>query len=186
MAARIAVGLVHYPVYDKSDAVVCTNVTNLDVHDIARACRTYGVERYYVINPMKEQVIFVNRLLDFWRTGTGASYNPMRKTALTMVQMAHSVDEAVRDWGVNPIVITTSAKAQVGVEPAEFRSLREELASSDGSYFIIFGTGYGLEESVLKGTRLLEPIRGASIEDYRHLSVRSAASICLDRLLGTW
>lgn len=184
--SRIAVGLVHYPVYDKAGAVVCTNVTNLDVHDIARACRTYGVERYYVINPMKEQVMFVSRMLDFWRTGKGSNYNPMRKTALTMVQMADSVDAAVRDWDCSPQIITTSAKAHVGVEPVDFRSLRHEIESLEKNYFLIFGTGYGLEESVLRNTRLLEPIRGASTEDYRHLSVRSAVSICLDRLLGAW
>jgi len=186
MGDRIAVGLVHYPVYDKSGTVVCTNVTNLDVHDIARACRTYGVSRYYIINPMKEQNMFVNRLLDFWRTGTGSDYNPMRKTALTMVQMAHSTEEAITDWKASPLVITTSAKSQLGFEPVSFRSLREEMNSNDKSYFLLFGTGYGLEESVLRGTRLLEPIRGASKEDYRHLSVRSAVSICLDRLLGAW
>jgi hypothetical protein len=186
MKARVAVGLVHYPVYDKSGAVVCTNVTNLDVHDIARACRTYGVEKYYVINPMKEQVMFVSRLLDFWRTGTGSSYNPMRKTALTMVQMAHSVDEAVRDWSAEPILITTSARDRAGAEPVSFQDLRAELHDSEKSYLLLFGTGFGLEESVFKNTRLLEPIRGASKEDYRHLSVRSAVSICLDRLLGAW
>ncbi|MCB0412258.1 MAG: hypothetical protein KDD22_07010, partial [Bdellovibrionales bacterium] len=33
---------------------------------------------------------------------------------------------------------------------------------------------------------LLEPIKGVGAQDYRHLSVRSAVSICLDRLLGAW
>ena len=186
---RIAVGLVHYPVYDKSGMVVCTNVTNLDVHDIARACQTYGVRKYYVINPMKEQEMFVTRLLDFWRTGKGSSYNSMRKTALTMVQTAHSIEEAVKDWEKDfgkADLITTSAKQQAGFEPVSFSNLRGEIASSDKTYFLLFGTGYGMVESVFKGTRLLEPIRGASKEDYSHLSVRSAVSICLDRLLGTW
>ncbi len=186
---RVAVGLVHYPIYDKSGAVVCTNVTNLDVHDIARACQTFGVKKYYVINPMKEQEMFVTRLLDFWRTGKGSSYNSMRKTALTMVQTSHSIEEALRDWEKDhgkPEVITTSAKQQVGFEPIAFSSLRAEIASTDKTYFLLFGTGYGMIESAFKGTRLLEPIRGASKEDYRHLSVRSAVSICLDRLLSTW
>lgn len=190
LGERVAVGLVHYPVYDKSGMVVCTNVTNLDVHDIARACQTYGIKKYYVINPMKEQEMFVTRLLDFWRVGKGSSYNAMRKTALTMVKTSHSVDEAIQDWtaevGAAPEVIGTSAKEQVGFEPLEFANLRAEIASSDKTYFLLFGTGYGMVESVFKGTRLLEPIRGASKEDYRHLSVRSAVSICLDRLLGTW
>src|SRR4051812_37001797 len=37
--ARVAIGLLHYPIYDRSKKVVATNITNLDVHDIARACR---------------------------------------------------------------------------------------------------------------------------------------------------
>ena len=61
-----------------------------------------------------------------------------------------------------------------------------EAGSEDECYFILFGTGYGMEESLFKGTRVLEPIKGGSKEDYRDLSVRSAASICLDRLLGAW
>nr|HPI41871.1 RNA methyltransferase [Pseudobdellovibrionaceae bacterium] len=31
---------------------------------------------------------------------------------------------------------------------------------------------------------VLEGIQGASVDNYRHLSVRSAVSICLDRLLS--
>ncbi|MGE3973206.1 MAG: RNA methyltransferase [Bdellovibrionales bacterium] len=183
---RVAVGLVHWPVYDKAKSVVCTNVTNFDVHDIARASRTYGVEKYYVINPMKEQLAFVSRMLDFWRVGYGSSYNHMRHTALTMVDVAHSLPEALQAWDPNTKIITTSAKAQPGIESIDFKALREEMWSSGGgSYFIVFGTGFGLEESVYENTRLLEPIKGAvGGGEYRHLSVRSAVSICLDRLLG--
>jgi hypothetical protein len=181
---RVAVGLVHWPIYDKARSVVCTNVTNFDVHDIARASRTYGIEKYYVINPMKEQLMFVSRMLEFWRTGYGAGYNAMRHTALTMVQVAHSLPEAIQDWDASTQIITTSAKPQAGVEGIGFTDLKKEMWDTGGSYFIVFGTGYGLEESVFAGSRLLEPIKGAINGDYRHLSVRSAVSICLDRLLG--
>lgn len=182
---RVAIGLVHWPVYDKAKSVVCTNVTNFDVHDIARASRTYGVEKYFVINPMKEQLAFVSRMLDFWRVGYGSSYNHMRHTALTMVQTAHSLTEAIQVWDPKTKIITTSAKPQKGIESIGFKDLKEEMWGSLGeSYFIVFGTGFGLEESVFEGSRLLEPIKGAIDGEYRHLSVRSAVSICLDRLLG--
>ena len=52
---RLNVGLVHHPIIDKAGKIVATNVTNLDVHDIARVSRVYGVSNYFVINPMKEQ-----------------------------------------------------------------------------------------------------------------------------------
>ena len=44
MSARgeVNVALIHWPVYDRAKNIVCTNVTNFDIHDIARAGRTYG------------------------------------------------------------------------------------------------------------------------------------------------
>jgi len=185
---RIAVGLLHYPIYDRQKKVVATNVTNLDVHDIARACRVYGVERYYVIHPMEEQLMFVSRLLDHWRVGDGAKFNPMRKTALTMVYTATSLEAAIRDWGGEPVTVATHARVVEGGRGISFKELRERIQSDrEGQLFLLFGTGFGLTEEVMKGcTYILEPIRGGSADDYRHLSVRSAVSICLDRLLGAW
>lgn len=165
---------------------MATNVTNLDVHDIARACRVYGIERYYVIHPMQDQLIFVSRLLEHWRVGDGVKYNSMRRTALTMVHTAESIEAAVRDWGGDPYLVSTHARVLEGVPAIGFRDLRTKIESeSEEQVFLLFGTGFGLTEEVMKGCDyLLEPIRGASEDDYRHLSVRSAVSICLDRLLG--
>lgn len=185
---KIAVGLLHHPIYDRQKKIVATNVTNLDVHDIARACRVYGIERYYIIHPMEEQLMFVSRLLDHWRVGDGAKFNPIRKTALTMVHTATSLEAAIRDWGGEPITVATHARVLEGGRGISFKELRERIqADRDGQLFLLFGTGFGLTEEVMKGcTYILEPIRGASADDYRHLSVRSAVSICLDRLLGAW
>lgn len=185
---RIAVGLVHWPIYDRQRKIVATNVTNLDVHDIARASRVYGVERYYIIHPMRDQLMFVSRLLEHWRVGDGAKFNPMRKTALTMVHTADSIESAVRDWGGDPYLVSTHARTLEGVPAIDFRSLRDKMqAEPEEQIFLLFGTGFGLTEDVMRGCDyLLEPIKGASEDDYRHLSVRSAVSICLDRLLGTW
>ena len=52
LAKRSYVALVHHPVYDKQHQVVSTAVTNLDIHDIARSCCTYGVAGYYVVYPV--------------------------------------------------------------------------------------------------------------------------------------
>jgi hypothetical protein len=194
---RIALGLVHYPILDARGNIVATNITNLDLHDIARACRVYGIERYYLIHPMEEQLMFVSRILEHWRIGEGAQYNPMRKTALTMVHTAPSLEAAIADWkgekGPEPALVATHARLVEGAQGIRFRELREKIEAardvtgSDQSLFLLFGTGYGLTpETMTKCTYLLEPIRGASKDDYRHLSVRSAVSICLDRLLGPW
>jgi hypothetical protein len=47
----------------------------------------------------------------------------------------------------------------------------------------LLGTGWGLTEAVLsQSDYVLEAVEGQG--DYNHLSVRSAAAIILDRLLG--
>ena len=189
---RVAVGVLHWPIYDRNRTIVATNITNLDVHDIARACRVYGVERYYLIHPSQEQLMFVHRMLEHWRIGDGARFNPMRRTALTMVHTAKSLEAAVLDWSqaenLSPKIVATHAKDFAGGSPVTFRNLRIKIESSQSeSLFLLFGTGFGMTEDTLSGCEyLLEPIRGAPPLDYRHLSVRSAVSICLDRLLGTW
>jgi hypothetical protein len=48
---------------------------------------------------------------------------------------------------------------------------------------LVLGTAWGLSEDfILAADYVLEPIVGTS--DYNHLSVRSAAAIIFDRLLG--
>jgi hypothetical protein len=48
---------------------------------------------------------------------------------------------------------------------------------------LIFGTAWGLSPALLETADfVLAPIEGPT--DYNHLSVRSAAAIILDRLLG--
>ena len=185
---RIALGLIHYPIQDRQGKVVATNVTNLDVHDIARASRVYGLDRYYIIHPMQDQ----------WRVGEGAKMNPKRRTALTMVETAGSLDEAMCNWQKllgsreRPLVVSTHARAIEGIPMVSYREMREriELARREGGdrdVFLIFGTGFGLTEEFMRSCDLLlEPVRGAPPDDYRHLSVRSAVSIILDRLLGAW
>lgn len=185
-SANLSVGLVHWPILDKSGKIVATNVTNLDVHDIARACRVYDVPRYFVIHPMKEQLMFVSRLLDFWRVGGGSRYNPMRKTALTPVLTAESIEKVRSVLPASTRVVATSARQ--GLEapaPITFQELKESLEAQPT--LLLFGTGFGLSPDALAACDfVLEPIRGVGPSDYRHLSVRSAVSICLDRLLGTW
>ncbi len=185
---RIAIGLVHYPILDGQKRVVATNITNFDIHDIARAARVYGVEKYYIIHPIPEQLMFVERVLDHWRVGVGSRYNPMRRTALTPVRTAENVDKALQDWGAEkPLVIATHARAVEGAVFYKFSDLRKILFESSRPVLLLFGTGFGLTEDFMRSCDgVLESVKGAPPQDYRHLSVRSAVSIILDRLLGSW
>lgn len=198
---KLAVGLLHYPIKDRSGNVVATNITNLDIHDIARVSKVYGLENYFIIHPAAEQLMFVERLLDHWRMGDGIKTHPMRSEALSIVKTAESLDQARRlfsssgELGNNEgkvEVIGTTARNIPGVERVSFRNLRAEIDADASNptvrrILLLFGTGFGMTDEVLQGCdRLLEPLKGAPPVDYRHLSVRSAVSICLDRLLASW
>ncbi len=185
---RLAIGLVHHPVRDRLQKTVATNITNFDIHDIARAAQVYGVEKYYIIHPMKEQQMFVHRVLDHWRTGQGSKFNPMRKTALGSVQTASCVEEALADWNrPETLTIATTARIEWARHKYTFADLRHEMHIEKKPVFVLFGTGFGMTADLIGScSGVLESIRGAPPQDYRHLSVRSAVSICLDRLMGPW
>ncbi len=185
--APLAVALMHYPTKDRLGKLVATNITNFDIHDIARACRVYGIEKYYLIHPLKEQLMFVERVLDHWNVGEGSKFNPMRKTALRDVRTAENLEQAAKDWGhPGARIVATAARSLDNQVRFTFDSFKQTLATEDEPYILIFGTGFGLTQDFMKTCYgVLEPIRGDSPDDYRHLSVRSAVSICLDRLLGS-
>lgn len=195
----LSVALLHHPVRDRLGKIVATNITNFDVHDIARACRTYGVNDYYLVHPSEEQLMFVSRLKDHWTTGYGRSFNPKRYEALKVVQTAPSLDEVVRRIEVRGatcnVVVTTARESITTLPLITFSELRGLVMSSElgekdelraTHYLLVFGTGFGLADEVFeKAWRRLEPLKGSHMSQFRHLSVRSAASICLDRLLSS-
>ena len=81
---NIQVALLHYPVYNRQRQIIVSSVTNLDIHDIARAALTYGVNRFYMVTPLEDQLQLVQRLLAHWRQGYGAKRHPERKKALAV------------------------------------------------------------------------------------------------------
>ena len=179
------VTLLHYPVYDKNGAVVTTAVTNMDVHDLARLARTFGLHGVFVTTPVETLRRLVERIMQHWDTGPGAAYNRTRKEALALVRLAPDLEAAVadveRECGMLPRVVATSARE--GGTRLGFGALRTRLQTGVRPEMLVLGTGWGLTEEVLgRADDVLEPIRGAA--DYNHLSVRAAAAIILDRLLG--
>ena len=64
--SRLSVALVHHPVYDKHKKVVATALTNLDLHDIARSSRTYGLETYFIVHPVAAQRELAERIARHW------------------------------------------------------------------------------------------------------------------------
>jgi hypothetical protein len=181
----IYIALIHYPVYDRQEQVTATALTTLDVHDLARLARTYGLDGFYVVTPLRSQQALARRLIDHWVTGRGAVFNPTRKEALSLVRMADTLEETLQG-----IEQEQSRRAQtVATTARRYPSARSygEMAEmlqkgGDYPYLILFGTGWGLIQDVVeKSNYVLEPLEG---KGYNHLSVRTAAAIILDRLLG--
>lgn len=184
--AELHVGLVHHPVYDRQRKIVATNITNFDVHDIARVCRCYGVKSYTLIHPSEEQLMFVSRIRDHWVTGYGKKFNPLRSEALDYIYTAKSVKEAVVKHGITQ-AYATSARQHEAYPQITFSELKNRVKEQAGEQILLlFGTGFGLSQEVFEQCHgLLEPIAGSHRTDFRHLSVRSAVGIALDRLVGS-
>ena len=175
----------HYPVVNKAGDVITAAVTNLDLHDISRAVRTYGVQKFYVITPLSDQQALVGQIVSHWVQGMGATYNPDRREALELIQVENSIEEVIKKihiaCGERPKTVATSAK--MGPRNIGFHDFRKMLESG-APYIIMLGTAWGLtEEFISSADYVLQPIQGNT--DYNHLSVRSAAAIILDRLLGS-
>ena len=176
--------LVHHPVIDKTGEVIASAVTNLDLHDLARIGRTFGVARFYVVTPLTDQQALVRRIVDHWCEGFGAAYNPHRGQAMERIRICAQMEDALgairQREGRPPQVVATCARD--GVQRIGFAALREQIENGTPC-LLVFGTAWGLADTVIeKAGAVLEPIRG--VDDYNHLPVRAATAIILDRLVG--
>ena len=174
----------HYPVVNKAGDTIASAVTNLDLHDISRVAKTYGVNRFFVVTPLKDQQRLVKRIVSHWMDGAGSRYNPKRHEAMRLIRMVGTYEDVldqVRSEGLGePKTVATSANTEKST--TRFAGMRSMLG--EGTPFVlVLGTAWGLAEPFMaKADYILEPLRGTS--GYNHLSVRSAAAIIFDRLLG--
>lgn len=181
---NLYLALAHYPVVNKRGEIIASAVTNLDIHDMARAARTYGARALYVVTPLEDQQALIKTLVSHWTTGFGSVYNPKRCQALETVCVQDTLEKAREDIALRgegfPRTVVTSAREHSGsISISRFR----ELLETGNPYLLVFGTAWGLSQDCMEqADHILEPIRGNTA--YNHLSVRSATSIILDRLLG--
>ena len=184
MSGQVDLALIHYPVLNKNKEIIGAAVTNLDIHDIARAGRTYGVGAFYIVTPYEDQKKLVEEIISHWRSGYGATYNSDRKKALEVVHVCNDLQELYRQVtveGQRPVILATSAQSPDSVIWS-YPQVKEKIDQGE-RILILFGTAWGLADEVIgEVDAMLPPISGGGT--YNHLSVRSAASIVLDRLLG--
>lgn len=183
---RLAAVLVHFPVLDRQGGIVTSAITNLDLHDIARSARTYGLDAYYVVHPVQAQRELASRVRNHWVEGSGGRRIPDRSPALQLIEILESLDAAIDHFGRGePVELwVTSAKAPAG-SALSFAGARERLREPGAPVLLAFGTGWGLAPEVMaRAAQYVEPIASAAGDGYNHLSVRAAAAIMFDRLLG--
>lgn len=207
MKTAIFLALVHHPVLDRTGREVTTALTNVDVHDLARSARTFGLSGVYIVTPVALQQRMVHEVVEHWTQGDGSSHL-RRAEAIARVKPAASVEQAQADiaqrTGRAPVVVVTAARyaPEGGAEPQSYAHWREVLrqaevlgqAENGGDHpplLLVFGTGWGLAPSVLAAADVrLAPVHrdpelmAPGEAPYNHLSVRAAVAIILDRLLG--
>ncbi len=182
---KVYLALLHHPVKNKNGETIVSAVTNLDLHDIARAAATYGIRAFYVVTPLTDQQSLVKKIISHWTNGSGGIYNPKRKQALNGIRLAQDLDQVIEDIRADgPENIKIVATCAAGKDRTlGFETLRGLVNTSEDTFLIVLGTAWGLTDEFMDSVDfVLEPIRGRA--DYNHLSVRSAAAIVLDRVLG--
>jgi hypothetical protein len=164
----------------------------MDIHDIARSARTFGITKYFLVTPIDDQHELVGRILSHWRTEQSATYHPDRFEALSRVRLARNFEEvkavvSAEHPGQQPEVVLTDARPIPN--QISYEAYRRELSDPEREnrpVILVFGTGWGVSDSFHPEVhRYLAPVYGPEgKEGYNHLSVRAAVGIILDRLFG--
>lgn len=184
---RIYLGLVHHPIKNKLGELVTTSVTNLDIHDISRSCRTFGIKKYFLVTPFEAQRELVDSILGHWEQDHANAFNPDRQDALAIARAVDSIETAIAQIteveGQRPLIAVTGANFETF--DGDVKELTKKLEVLNMPCFLLFGTGWGLHPIALEKAEFkLSPIISKNSDGYNHLSVRSAVAIYLDRLFG--
>ncbi len=172
--AEIAVALLHCPILNRHGETSTTAITSIDVHDFARTCAFYDVAPVYFVHPAAGMHALLDDMTDYYLSGAGGEKNPARKSMLHAVRCVKTLQE-IRDEDDYQLWYTSATPPECEcVEPSK-------LLEIEGKHLIVFGTGWGLDvENLPKKNGWLSPIKG--VGKVRHLSVRGALAIYLDRL----
>lgn len=186
--------LLHSPVVNRKGEQVATSVTNMDIHDISRSARTFGLKGYFLVTPITDQHEVVDQILSYWRSESSKKHHPDRVEAVSLVRLARDFDEVKASiraaHGTDPEVVLTDARPHPRtVSYADYRRELHGPGREKGRpVALVFGTGWGVSDVFYPEVhRILAPVYGPEGDaegGYNHLSVRAAAAIILDRLFG--
>ncbi|MBQ7739498.1 MAG: tRNA (guanine(37)-N(1))-methyltransferase, partial [Desulfovibrionaceae bacterium] len=185
LARNLSFCLVHHPVKIEGQ-IGTSSLTNLDIHDIARVSASYGLGPFFVVTPLADQLTILENILQHWTKGLAGQRHPDRAYALSHVRPAKSLEEALSlatsELGIRPTGILSSAswpkKPKLPLVSAG--EVKEILAKSP--VMVLLGTAQGLADEALDYCAAqMRPVRFLG---FNHLSVRSAAAILADRIVG--
>lgn len=172
--ATFAVALVHHPIVNRKGEQSTTAITSIDIHDFVRTCAMFDVAPVYMVHPAEGMHALVKDVAGYWLQGDGGVRNPGRTESIRSLKLAKSIEEVLDD-GEYTLWYTSATPPDGSVTDVD------KLPEIKGKHLIIFGTGWGLDyESMPKPNGWLSPIKGIGM--VRHLSVRAALAIYLDRL----
>ncbi len=173
-APNIAVALVHHPVLNRLGEPSTTAITSIDVHDFARSCAFYDIAPVYLVHPAAGMHALVDEMVAYWHDGAGSRRNPGRGNALDSIRLVNRLEDVFEDAGYRLWYTSATPPQEACVAP-------DTLEDMEGNHLIVFGTGWGLDADRLpKPNGWLSPIEGIGM--VRHLSVRAALAIYLDRI----
>lgn len=185
---NLYIGLLHYPMKNRRGDIVTTSMTSMDVHDIARTAKTFGVVNYYIVTPLKTQREIARRLRGYWTEDEKQRENSNRGEALELVLILDKLEESILDIEdreeKKPLLVGTSAR-EFSVPKLSYEEGREKIQGGSRPFFLLFGTGWGMSDGLIgRLDYLLPPIEGYG--EFNHLSVRAAVAVTLDRLRGDY
>lgn len=172
--ASFAVALVHYPILNRHGERSTTAVTSIDIHDFVRTCAMYDVGPVYMVHPAEGMHALLKDVAGYWLQGSGRERNPGRGESIKSLKLAKSLEEVLEEEDYT--LWYTSA-----TPPEDELMDIANLPEIEGKHLIVFGTGSGLDYAAMpKPNGWLSPIEGIGM--VRHLSVRAALAIYMDRL----
>ena len=119
VSVPVYIVLLHTPMVNRKGEAVTTSVTNMDIHDISRTARTYGVKGYFLVTPIEDQHELVGQILDYWKSESARKHHPDRVEAVSLVRMARHFDEvkaAIRaEHGQDPEVHLQQSQMQMQI-----------------------------------------------------------------------
>lgn len=181
MRSGFYLALVHYPVLNRLGEVISSTVDSFDFFDASRLALTYGIEQMYLVHPKAAQQALIARLIEH---GQAQGRENADRGYFDHSQGVRDLETAIEDVtqrsGHRPKIIATTAKPDYS--RVSVQSLRDSLAP-DAPQLWLIGKAWGMTPELIQGAdAVVESIDAKT--GYNHLSVRSAISIYVDRMLG--